>query len=361
MNYIGETNYQGTIPGYPSGTEVNYYITVFDSVTSRNGTSQTSSYNIFNPTGASTLVVFNGYWDVNGYPQAYYFGSGDWPNSYTTLTFDYDTWAYGPLTLELVNNYTNIMEICSDGPNEINNNVIRTWLEGNGNRNYMLAGDEWLGSQTSWRDTNYEIGSFQYDILGIKADQNDINYASGGDEHLASTVYPQAATVLGGDLYDLYNNVTVDSGWTSPMKYDPYYEISLANWLDGVDFESDVEVDMKGLKVDSTTICNIGGHRTLKLGNKIAFFTFDPLSLNSDSENQFEYYWYGFTLAAPQVRVLDWFGIPVGVEHQINIILFQRTFRYHKTILIPSIQLQKLNIQFHHRIVPSWEGRGVGW
>ena len=47
------------------------------------------------------------------------------------------------------------------------------------------------------------------------------------------------------------------------MRYDPYYEISLANWLDGIDFESDVEVDMKGLAVDSATIHNIGGHRAL--------------------------------------------------------------------------------------------------
>ena len=319
MNYIGGTNYQGMIPGFPAGTKVTYYISTFDSLTGRYVTSHGSSYNIFNPTGANTLVVFNGYYsDVNGYPQSYYFGSGDWPNSYATLKFDHDTWAYGPLTTELVNNYSSIIEICSGGPNDINNNVIRTWLSGNINRNYMLAGDDWLGSQTAWRDTTYEIGSFQYDILGINADHNDINYVPGGDYTLPSIVYPQPVTLLGGNLYDLYNKVTADSGWTSPMTYDPYYEISANNWLDGIDFESDVEVDMKGLASDSTTIYNIGGHRTLKAGNKIVFFAFDPLSLNSDSKNQIEYYWYGFTLAAPQVQVLDWFGIPVEVEQESN-------------------------------------------
>lgn len=319
MEFLGNETYHGFIPGFSQYTEVMYYISATDTTgLSCGGTvnSMTIEYVNFVPSGASTLVVFNGYSDIKGYPQSYYFGSGDWPNSYTTLTFDHDTWVYGPLSAELVNDYTNIIEICSDGPNDINNNAIRTWLEGNGSHNYMLAGDEWLGTQTSWRDTSYEMGSFQYDILGIKADHNDINYATGEDQNLPSVVYPQSATLLGGDLYDLYNKVTADSGWTSPMRYDPHYEIGVANWLDGVDFESDVEVDIKGFAVDSTTIYDIGGHRTLPAGNKIAFFAFDPLSLNSDSENQIEYYWYGFTLAALQVRALDWFGIPVGVGHK---------------------------------------------
>ena len=35
---------------------------------------------------------------------------------------------------------------------------------------------------------------------------------------------------------------------------------------------------------------------------------FDPLSLDSDTENEVEYWWYGFLNTAPQVEVLKWFG-----------------------------------------------------
>ncbi|MCK5088276.1 MAG: T9SS type A sorting domain-containing protein, partial [Melioribacteraceae bacterium] len=50
------------------------------------------------------------------------------------------------------------------------------------------------------------------------------------------------------------------------------------------------------------------------------FFAYDPLSLSSDTENGVEYWWYGFTLEAPQVEVLNWFGIPTNVGVVNNLI-----------------------------------------
>ena len=55
---------------------------------------------------------------------------------------------------------------------------------------------------------------------------------------LPSEVYPQSGSLLGGTIFDLYTSTSADSGWTSPMLYDPNYEITVANWLDAVDFES---------------------------------------------------------------------------------------------------------------------------
>jgi hypothetical protein len=119
-------------------------------------------------------------------------------------------------------------------------------------------------------------------------------------------------TALGGALYNLYNKVSTDSSWTLPMNYDPYYEITVANWLDGVDFVDGVEVFMKAQRYDTVTIHNIAGNRTLPAGNKIAFFGYDPVSL--DSYDDPLYYWYGFTTSAPQVKVLEWFGLITEVE-----------------------------------------------
>jgi hypothetical protein len=181
----------------------------------------------------------------------------------------------------------------------------------------MLAGDEWIGAQTGWVDGPRVAGSFHFDILGINYEYNDI-----GSPSVINPVYPQTGSALGGLLFDLYTQVSADNGWTSDMLYDPGFEITVSNWLDGVGFEADVEVDMKGMSLgaDSGFVHNIAGHRTLPAGNKIAFFGYDPLSLNSgDPDTGVEYWWYGFTYEAPQVQVLEWFGIATGVENEDNL------------------------------------------
>jgi len=305
--------YSGDIPGQAPGSEITYWIEATD--VNGNGSSTVEvTYSIFDIENPNALVVFNGFAGNSGYPQDYYFGATVYPNEVGsgpfTITWDHDVWAFGPLTEELVSSYNNIIEITSDGPADINSSVIRAWLAADGSRNYMLAGDEWLGVQTGWTNTTYAAGDFQYDILGISADYNDVNYASSGDQNLASEVSLVEGSLLGGDLYTAYNQCLTDSGWTSPMLYDPFYEINVVNWLDGVDFLADVEVDMKGIGIDGATY-NIGGHRTLAAGNKVVFLSYDPLSLDSAPE----YWWWGIMFETPQVQTLDWFGaLPGGVE-----------------------------------------------
>ena len=322
LNHILDDLYTGEIPGFPPNTTVVYYLEAKDSLSSSlMYMTYTCTYTIFGPSGANTLLVFNGYTNTTGYPQNYYFGSGEWPANYNTLIFPHDVWAYDSLTAELLSYYTNVLEICTNGPNDINSDAIRAWLEESGTHNYMLAGDEWLGAQSHWTDGPHSAGDFIFDILGINYEYNDINYTTSGDELLPSIVYPQPGSALGGPIFDLYNYVSFDSSWTAPMTYDPFYRIGIDNWLDGVDFEPDVEVDMKGLAIDGTTVYNIGGHRTLPAGNKIAFFAYDPLSLNSDTENEVEYFWYGFMNTAPHAEpLLDWFGIPVEVEKEDDLL-----------------------------------------
>ncbi len=314
MINTGGDDYTGDIPAQSPNTNVDYRLVATD-INSNSTTQNALPFYVFGPT-SSNLLVFNGYTTNTGYPQAYYFGY-DVFIGYNTIEWDHDVWAYGSLSLltSIINDYNNIIEITTTGPGSIDTSVIRDWLAGDPNRNYMLAGDEWLGSISGWpAELDHFAGEFIFDVLGVNKEYNDI-----GEPSLRNPVFAQTGTLLGGPLFDKWTQVSADSNWTSDIMYSPDFEILVSNWLDGVDFEGDVEVDLKGTSLrasDSLTVHNIAGHRTLPAGNKIAFFAYDPISLNSgpDPDAGEEYYWYGFSESAPQVQVLNWFGIATGVS-----------------------------------------------
>ncbi len=292
--------YSATIPGQSPGTQVDYYITAKD-VNGNESQSKTYTYYIFQPT-ANNLLVFSGFDKPTGYPQSYYFGHDDF-TGYSTVYWDHDVWSYGAVTSELMNNYTNVFEIATKGPSVDNIPGDSAWIVADGSHNFLLAGDEWFGAYSGWNNIAHD-GDFANVILGVTQEYNDINYNASGDQNNPSIVKPVAGTTLGGALATLFS-ATGDTMW-----YFPYYEVGVANWLDGADFTSDVEVFMKGIGADGNEY-NIGGSRTLAAGNKIAFLTYDPLSLDAPAD---QYYWYGFSAAAPQVQALLWFGIDTTVS-----------------------------------------------
>ncbi|MCF6270163.1 MAG: T9SS type A sorting domain-containing protein [Melioribacteraceae bacterium] len=325
-------NYCADILGQSPGTNVKYWVQVTDNV----GfiyKSREIEYSIFEPKKRN-LLVFNGYTTTNAFPQGYYFGGGNYPYgnpTYATLDWDYDVWAYGALSEELVNNYSIIFEITTNGPTVINNDVIAEWLAGCSLRHYIVAGDEWLGGQYGWSETiDIPDGDFAKDIMGINVYYPDINFATAGDEKLPSDVNAVEGSRLGDKLFKLHKQVSADSGWTSSIQYNPTYVVGADNWLDGVEFIADVEVDMTGIGVDGNTY-NIAGHRTLAAGNIIAFLAYDPLSLNSDPDG--EYWWYGFTHEAPQVQAILWTSSVHGrcvtsVDDELNKMKFSLSQNY---------------------------------
>lgn len=303
-------NYSGYIPGQEPGVLDDYKITATD-VNGNSSEAGPFEYHIFQP-HYETLLVFNGYDEPTGYPQSYYFGQDDFVN-YTPYPFNMDVWSYGPLSTELVNYYDNIIEITTTNPVAINSDTIRTWLENAVWHNYLLTGDEWLGVQAQLGvNIQYYPGTFFYDILGIDNALEDISYAISGDQYKASVVMPVEGTLLGGPLFSKFTEISDTTTGTDTMFYNPYYEIGHPNWLDGVWFLSDVEVDMKAIGNDGYEY-NIAGHRTLAAGNKIAFFTYDPISLDASP-----YYWYGFSASAPQVQAALWFGVKTDVQSISN-------------------------------------------
>jgi hypothetical protein len=305
-----EPDFSATIPGQVPGTSIWYKINAVDVEGLAALEAGPHNYRVFEQVNSRALLVFNGLTGDSGYPQDYYFAV-DWTH---------DVWAFGALTEELVSFYDNIIEIATAGPGADNSDVVRAWLEADGTRNYMLAGDEWLGGvaygwPSPWTPITTAEGDFARDILGV-----DVYYADLVTNNLDVTpVFAIEGSALGGALYDAYTQRQADSGFTGPILYDPNYEIGEANWLDGVDFLADVEVDMHGLDtahVDGEPVERpIAGHRVLPAGNKIAFFAFDPLSLNQGGD---EYNWWSYTSVAPQYAVLDWFGDLVGLKELNN-------------------------------------------
>jgi len=302
-----EPNFSADIPGQVPGTEITYKINAVDVEGLNALETPPYSYSIFEIINTEALVVFNGLSGASGYPQSYYFGTGhgfvDWTR---------DSWGFGPLTEELTNSYQNIIEICAGGPTADNSELITAWLAADATRNYMLAGDEWLGAVAyGWPGWDSPItttdGEFARDILGVDVYYSDINVDAGAP----TDVMAVEGSLLGGALYTAYTQRQADSGYTGPILYDPAYEITQSNWLDGVDFLGDVEVDLNGVASDSVTVIPIAGHRTLPAGNKVAFFAYDPLSLNQGGA---EYEWWGFNIVSPQNQVLDWFGGLVSVK-----------------------------------------------
>lgn len=310
------TFFTGVIPGQQPGTSVKYKIKATD-VGGLSTTTAVKSYLIYKPTaGVNTLVVFNSsvFTKTTGYPQAYYFGNGlDGSGNPVFFSFKHDTWAYGAVSADLLNNYDNVIEITQSSVKDNNNAVVKAWLDGKATRNYLLTGDEYLGSITNWTNSTYKAGDFQYDVLGIAADHNDVSYAASGDEKKASIVKPVAGTLLGDSTFQ-----AVALNMTDSLLYNPTYELAstYSNWLDGVDPAPGVIVDFKGIGIDGNEY-NIGIHHTMTAGNKVAFLAFDPLSLDAAPWSANKYIWYGIESSAPQVQALRWFGVTTGVKDEV--------------------------------------------
>ncbi len=303
--------YSGSIPGQEAGSTVAYQIKATDVNGNIGISSFVGSYVIFKPSGANTLLVFNGLTGVSGYPQDYYFGVGDFAN-YSVRDFAHDVWAYGPLSAELVNYYTNIIEICTPSPNDYNDEVIKPWLAASGTHNYLLSGQEFLGSRYNYADKDFAAGDFEYDILGVTHSYNDVSYVASGDQNLPSRIFAQQGSLLSDSVYVHFTAEGPDS-----LQYHPYYELgtAYANWIDGFDVISGQDVD---LLVETR---GIGGtadvrqvpamtHRVLGTGNKVVFMSFDPLSINTTDP----YHWFGFESYSFQNNAITWFGVTSDVE-----------------------------------------------
>jgi hypothetical protein len=332
MDSVMMTNTSGDIwsadiPAQSSNTTVTYSISAFD-VTDLYSKSTSAHFYIFQPSGANTLVIFNGFDELTGFPQDDYFGP--------SVSFEHDSWNYGAATTDLLNNYDNVIEIWNENYGVYNDDVVKAWIGGDPNRNYCLAGQEYLGAWNGYDDTSFVAGDFIYDILGIDSNFNDISYysplpseASVGDS-LPTLVMPQSGTLFGTPLLNLLGTITPTP---DSLMYNPlgvYQTSTNLNWQDAFHVLSDVVVDMtvetRGMgaqwKPRHTPIVRIlptMAHRTLPAGNKIVFQAYDPISLTTANDDSYPYwYWVGNDTSNSVYQALKWFGIVTDVNETGN-------------------------------------------
>jgi hypothetical protein len=309
-----EPNYSAEIPAQAPYSTVEYYIEATDIGTPQHtSVGTTYSFYIFAPTpGVKTLVVFNGYSTPTGYPQNYYFGADIRSGA---EVFEHDTWSYGALPAGLLDNYDNLIEICNGAPDAYNDDVVRPWLAADGNRNYYLEGQEWLGSRYSYTDKAFVAGDFEFDILGVNYVYNDVSYDGTVGQEAPSLLMPQAGTAFGQPQLDIFATYTPTP---DSIQYDPVYEGNSGdqNWIDGFNVEGDVEVDVvtetRGIAgAPAVDTLNCAAHRTLTAGNKIFFASYWTLFVNTTETN---YNWLGYEKESSAYQALLWFGIPITLE-----------------------------------------------
>ena len=314
-----EPNFSAVIPAQAPGSTVIYFLEATD-VANQTSVSVSKSFYLFQPSGANTLVVLNGYNQTEGYPQDYFFG----PDIQSgTASFDHDIWAYGQPPSDLFNNYTNIIEICNGVPEYYLDSLIRPWLTGGSNRNYYLEGQEWLGARYSYVDKNFAAGDFEFDVLGINASFNDVSYANSTGQLLPSKLTPQAGTLFGQPLLDKFATY---SPAPDSIQYNPTYlgQSGDLNWIDGFNVESDVVVDVLTESRGIAGVPNVQNlpcvvHRTLPNGNKIFFAGYWTYAVNTATDILMPtYHWLGNTNESCGFQALVWFGITISDVKQVG-------------------------------------------
>jgi len=297
--------YTATIPGQDVGSSVRWYINAVD-VEGLWVSSTDATYKIFAPKHEA-LFFYNSS-QFGQFIQGYYL----YP---VPVAFRTDYWSFGDGTATLFDNYETVIEVSGGGPNWCNagqfassETFLADWLD-EGNKNYIVAGDEFLGSCFyGWLgDSALAAGDPNYDLLGIAHYYPDINYAVAGDDAGVSRLLTVADDPISGGLHT-YLADSLD------LNYDPDYEIGAPNWLDGVDPTDDATVSFyaisgvvdpdTGFVADADTHA-AGLYMEFTNGSKTAFFGFDVLSLNTVPS----YHWIGINALGALGGALDWLGV----------------------------------------------------
>ena len=231
-----------TIPGQPAGTQVSYYFSASD-VGDPVNTTVTAAVTYTHFQASQPTLFINNSLFGNWVDYYYFAGVAD-------TTFTYDVWSYGGGTAELWANYTTVVDVEGGGPYFcIDDASLADWLD-MGNKNLIIAGDEWLGTcvygwNTSCGALSDDVvaGEFAYDYMGIDEYYADINYCIAGDQSAISRMIPVEGNGISGDLWAFLGDSLV-------LNYDPGYEIDGSNWLDGVSAVEGAMVSYYGVSGD---------------------------------------------------------------------------------------------------------------
>ena len=319
----------GTMPGASTGQTVYWNLSAYDNNANATST-QVSSYFIFQATAGNGLVFNNQsrlYGGSDAYIRTRYFGNDS----------TYDLWdaSYGGITGELTGNYDMILELAGHGgPVFVNDDEVSAWWDGS--KTYIVTGDEWLGLRSGWANGPTAQGSVAREILGVAGEYNDVNYAVSGDDSGISRLMAVADDPITGALNTFMQtgHMTVDTVANDTtysavyLNYDPAYETSSTNWLDGVDANDGWTVamtayggilDSNGAVPADAEEYNVMVYGQAGNGGKSAFLAFDPIALNTVPT----YYWIGAYPynggLSPLMGAMAWVGGVASADEEISL------------------------------------------
>jgi len=331
MNLIDpdKFEYKGTIPGFNPRTEVSYYAKAF-SFDGQVGLSFTFTYEILDPDLSKDLLVILDGIDPERYNiPSYLFGNPDYHIPFTS-----DVWGYGPTPAYLLNEYDIILEITSNVPQDSNATAIMNWLK-NGNKCYMLAGDEVLGLYYGWPGVPLTIPTGNdslraadslFDYLGIQTYYSDINYCVSDDYLLPWMINPVNGDVISGSIAELMSSLAIDTLLT-----DPFYSFDQTNFIDAVGVDEDAITAFTSIPNQvyaqsyGTNPLTVGFHKfDPVLNNKLVFLGFDPHSVTGAPDQ-----WWGASPAGPVTQALKWFGLWKTDEFKLGSTITVHEFNLH--------------------------------
>ncbi len=303
MDSISPGTFEAYIPGYPPGTEVRYFCrTEYKNPPCGNAESQQVSYYIFQP--SSRRLVF--YDDTNfgiGTVNAFWL-DGLPPDATWNWSVDFWEARFGPLSLELLENYEQVYHIMGDGPYNSPADiglVYKSWMdqaEEDTPRNLFLSGQDY-GYISVYKDTTFSPGSFEYDYLGIETlGPQDVSYILNGNSTDPYFVDFVPGDTLTGWMAQLYSEND-----SSRLAYNPSGPLGTANWIDNMTVSSGVPVltdpNNNGAAV---AVRNEGSNW------KTTFWALDPLGLDMISKTDSSRNQWVNSIQNPAVAVFSWFG-----------------------------------------------------
>ncbi len=313
MRYYANDYYSAELPGMPEGTEVTYQVRSrvevgYEGWGYNTFLSPPVTYRITPHAEGKTLVIFNGFENITGFPQNYYFMGLD-----ESIYNSFHKIAGEPLTSEMAENYENIFEIFAKEYAFDNKDVIREWLNSSESRNYFLCGQYFVKGGRDSNDSLYAYGDFEFDLLGLTAGRTDINSIK-IDIDSVTVIIPVADTELGGSIYDQVQSMQQNA---------VEYRLS-SNAIDAVFPSLENEISFTAYGKDGEEYI-VGTSRILNEGNKIAFLTYDPVMLYASPDD----YWYGGSEYSPIVQAYHWFNrVPTDIEEETIVYNFRLSQNY---------------------------------
>ena len=299
IEMLGSNNeYTTSIPGQIPDSNVEYWVEVID-IEGGLHTSNVKSYFIFAPV-EETLLVYDT--EDNLGDEGRYMAGLD-----SSFSQHYDLWeaTFGPVSSELVNNYSTIYHIMGGGPFNYSaylSLVYPDWLARGTVENphcLLLSGQDYAAT-ISWIDTLFNPNTFEGGYLGVETlGPQDISYDGTSESYMR----PYAVDAVADD--QLTGNLATFAGDSLQLFYEPLRELGFYNWIDNFYPYPTATVCLTDPSQNDAAVAvyNSGP------GWKTSFWALDPLGLNYyDPVDTLSSYTAAVdAVGNPVVNIFEWF------------------------------------------------------